>query len=304
MLLAKHKIKWATMNPGETLPTPRTTRRFETTSLSGTESVASRRGEVPDRATMIRELEMRKLNNTKTSVSFGSTKTVYESDAMRRQKDILRAPPREKDEQKLNMELKQALTSTHFTLGDEPVAYQRASTLADPTGHLNDYTGVLNSEVKGMIKTSNLFFGDTTTVYRSVATDQMDLRVPEGENIRLQREKNRLLKVALSRTTFKLGEDKNEWVTDHQMGFQYDPVQVKTAWNQKIAKETKARFSRTHINMGNHECDWQTDAMRTQACSSKAMTPDERRGQAEMNIWLKKELQSTHYQIGTDEDYM
>ena len=199
---------------------------------------------------------------------------------MRRQKDILRAPPREKDEQKLNMELKQALTSTHFTLGDEPVAYQRASTLADPTGHLNDYTGVLNSEVlpgadiahplmlvaehcaavvaiepwtpvqleratykrpeasaakfdwtwgcgitpggvfrlpvssfanctpslvgktktlllqvKGMIKTSNLFFGDTPTVYRSVATDQMDLRVPEGENIRLQREKNRLLKV-------------------------------------------------------------------------------------------------------------
>lgn len=34
------------MNPGENMPSPRATKRFETTSLAGTEYVASRRGEV------------------------------------------------------------------------------------------------------------------------------------------------------------------------------------------------------------------------------------------------------------------
>ena len=40
------QIKWAIMNPGEDMPSPRATKRFETTSLAGTEYVASRRGEV------------------------------------------------------------------------------------------------------------------------------------------------------------------------------------------------------------------------------------------------------------------
>lgn len=74
-------------------------------------------------------------------------KTVYESDAMSRQRDILGAPPRGED-QKRNKELKQALTRTHFTFGDEPMVYERTSTLPDPTGHLEDYTGVLNTEVQ------------------------------------------------------------------------------------------------------------------------------------------------------------
>lgn len=66
---------------------------------------------------------------------------------MSRQKDILGAPPRGPDE-KRNKELKQALTRTHFTFGDEPVVYERTSRLPDPTGHLEDYTGILNTEVK------------------------------------------------------------------------------------------------------------------------------------------------------------
>lgn len=66
---------------------------------------------------------------------------------MSRQKDILGAMPRGPDE-KRNRELKQALTRTHFTFGDEPVVYERTNKLPDPTGHLEDYTGVLNTQVK------------------------------------------------------------------------------------------------------------------------------------------------------------
>lgn len=66
---------------------------------------------------------------------------------MSRQKDILGALPRGPDE-KRNRELKQALTRTHFTFGDEPVVYERTNKMPDPTGHLEDYTGVLNTQVE------------------------------------------------------------------------------------------------------------------------------------------------------------
>lgn len=40
--------------------------------------------------------------------------------------------------------------------------------------------------------------------------------------------------------------------------------------------------------------------------ASKAMitTADERQAQTDKNKALKKQLQATHYEIGTDEDYM
>lgn len=90
---------------------------------------------------------------------------MYESDAMSRQRDILGAPPRGEDE-KRNKELKQALTRTHFTFGDEPMVYERTSKLPDPTGHLEDYTGVLNTEVflvKLLYALTVCLFADLTT---------------------------------------------------------------------------------------------------------------------------------------------
>eukprot|EP00904_Undaria_pinnatifida_P013916 jgi/Undpi1/9655/HiC_scaffold_27.g12111.m1 len=281
------------MNPGDEMPTPRATRRFETTSLAGTEDVAARRAEVPDRATMIRELEERKRHNTKTSVAFGSAK-----------KDILGAPPRGVDE-KRNKELKKALTRTHFSFGDEPVVYERTSTLPDPTGHLEEYTGVLNNEVKNMIKSTSLSFGNAPTVYRSMATDQMNLKETQAGDRGAQLEKNRLLKVALTRTHVKFGEEEMDWTTDHQTGFQYDPEKVKLVGNKGLAKEVKADLSRTHFTMGNHKFDWETDAMRTHRASKGMITSvEDRQAQTDKNKALKKQLQATHYEIGTDEDYM
>jgi hypothetical protein len=34
------------------------------------------------------------------------------------------------------------------------------SSLPDPSGHMEEYRGVLNTEVKAMIKKSNLVFGE------------------------------------------------------------------------------------------------------------------------------------------------
>jgi hypothetical protein len=43
--------------------------------------------------------------------------------------------------------------------GDEPGQYECVSSLPNPTGHIHEYTGVLNTEVKEMIKRSNMYFG-------------------------------------------------------------------------------------------------------------------------------------------------
>lgn len=49
-----------------------------------------------------------------------------------------------------------------------------------------------------MITSTNLSFGNETIVYRSMATDQMDLKIPEGEHPGTQVQKNRLLKVIIT----------------------------------------------------------------------------------------------------------
>ena len=53
----------------------------------------------------------------------------------------------------------------------------------------------LMAQVKNMIKSTSLSFGNAPTVYRSMATDQMDLKEPQAGDRGAQLEKNRLLKV-------------------------------------------------------------------------------------------------------------
>jgi hypothetical protein len=78
-MLARHQIKFAIAR-GDA-PPPACDKQFATTSKTGTEYVASRRSEVPDRAQMAAELRCRKINNTKTSISFGNAPIKWETDA-------------------------------------------------------------------------------------------------------------------------------------------------------------------------------------------------------------------------------
>lgn len=62
-----------------------------------------------------------------------------------------------------------------------------------------------------MIKSTNLSFGNAPTVYRSMATDQMDLKIPEGENRGAQLEKNRLLKVKPVTLAERVDNERGRW---------------------------------------------------------------------------------------------
>lgn len=53
------------------------------------------------------------------------------------------------------------------------------------------------TKVKNMIKSTNLSFGNAPTLYRTMATDQMDLQSPPQGDRGAQLEKNRQLKVRL-----------------------------------------------------------------------------------------------------------
>jgi hypothetical protein len=43
--------------------------------------------------------------------------------------------------------------------------YRQVSTLPDPSGHIHEYTGQLNTEVKNLIKKSNVYFGSDQPMY-------------------------------------------------------------------------------------------------------------------------------------------
>ncbi|CAM9192203.1 unnamed protein product [Chrysoparadoxa australica] len=315
MALTKHQVKFA-MFRGEDpsllattqlAPVAGGSKRFMTTSLTGTEEVASRRDEVPDRAQMARELRERKLRNNRTSVVLGHTPIKYESDAMSRQQDILGAPPRTQDIER-NKILKQALTRSNFKFGEEPLEYAKTSTQPDPTGHLEDYTGVLNNEVKDMIKKSNMYFGSAPPMYKSVMNEEMEIihRVPAGEIRGPDVEGNKKLKQALTRTHFNFGEEEMQYISDYKRGFNYDAEVVKNMPQVSLAAEVKADLRRSHFTFGNHKATWETDSHSSQrvVLDHETTTPEEILAQKRRNAQLKTNLQRTNISMGNDEEYM
>lgn len=99
-----------------------TSKRWETAMHSEMEKTAAalRLLTKDDRDATRKDLADRKINNTRTSISFGHEKITYISDAMQNQKLILNASNDDKAEQKLRVkEMKTNLTKTNFKMGDD-----------------------------------------------------------------------------------------------------------------------------------------------------------------------------------------
>ena len=99
-----------------------TSKRWETAMHSEMEKTAAalRLLTKDDRDATRKDLADRKINNTRTSISFGHEKIAYISDAMQNQKLILNASNDDKAEQKLRVkEMKTNLTKTNFKMGDD-----------------------------------------------------------------------------------------------------------------------------------------------------------------------------------------
>lgn len=55
--------------------------------------------------------------------------------------------------------------------------YRQVSTLPDPSGHIHEYTGQLNTEVKNLIKKSNVYFGSDQPMYGPQTNMQLALEL-------------------------------------------------------------------------------------------------------------------------------
>ena len=282
--------------------------RFITTTLSGTEDIASRLHEVGDRGKVLQDLRARKLANTSTSINYGFDNIKYESDAMSRQKDILKAPPRARAQERAEQKaMKSALTATHFVLGNDPVSYETEQKLAlqDTEGKIKDCQGVLNDEVAAFIKRSSCHFGSDEPVWQSTMHDaQVKVDYSQMGNKSNMRQEAKKLKAELSAHNFAFGHDKLTYHTDSGDCFLWDPESAKGAMGQ-MADEVKKDLRRHHFAFGNDEIKYETDMQR----SMKGVVITKQRLQEMADekqnaVTLKKQLQQTNYEIGTDAKYM
>lgn len=242
--------------PPEEMPT----KRFETTTESGLRAIVARRGELEDRGVIAQRLRKRKIANTKTSIVFGFDNDKWETDAMSRQKDILAAKPRDiAAERKQQHEMKMHLKfHTNISFGGEgqPIDYTQDSKQADPTGHIHEYTGVLNKEVEKFIKQSSLYFGNDQPVYKSVAHEGMEYKGNNTEFDLIQATTAKLKK-DLRACHYSLGEDKIEYTTDYQRGYQPYTKEQQESVRGSLAKEVKADLRKCHFELGHDPVLWE-----------------------------------------------
>merc|ERR1712100_907111 len=71
----------------------------------------------------------------------------------------------------LDPSLKKDLRASHFDTGTEGQGgdFSTSNALADPTGRVHEFTGVLNEQAKKQLLQSSVCFGDDATDYSSTA---------------------------------------------------------------------------------------------------------------------------------------
>ena len=154
-----------------------------------------------DRDASRKDLADRKINNTKTSISFGHEKITYISDAMQNQKLILNASNDDNAEQKIRVkQMKTNLTKTNFKMGDDRDTTEYMSTnqmgMLQVIQHPQDARErvekkALNEAMKEAVKRSSLDFGHENIVYESVMSGQMR-RDTGGPGVDFQKRKQEI----------------------------------------------------------------------------------------------------------------
>jgi hypothetical protein len=202
---------------------------------------------------------------------------------------------------------------TNISFGDTPIDYTQDSKMADPTGHVHEYTGKLNREVERFIKQSNLYFGDAKPVYESVAHTGMKEGMvgdkADGFDYRKTQEDIKKMKLELRASNFSLGEEKTVYETDHERGYQpYTTTQMESCRGM-LAKEQKADLRSCHFEFGHDKTVYESDMMATtwkigeniMKGGKGLVDPAKERERAKK---LKLELQKTSFVIGDNDDYM
>ena len=283
--------------------------RWQTTMHSALNEVAEALEEEPqDLAGMALEMKNRKKANTTTSISFGTHQINYESDAMEEQKKILNGVPTAERMAQLerNNVMKKALTKTSFTLGDEVPEYESIvhQEMRKTAKELEGYKKVsMNSDLKAAIKKSSLHFGNEKTYYRTVQTDAMQFH-GNNNNFKQLNDEVKELKTQLRKHNFTFGDESVKYETDYASG--YGTMDVKHYANigkeREVIREQIEEIRKCHFTLGQEKVEYKSDTQRSFE-TILGHEPTDLKALLDNNAEMKKKLQQTTIEIGTDKEY-
>ena len=212
--------------------------------------------------------------------------------------EIKRVPTR------LFLTTKQALTATHFVLGNDALDYATVNKMEDPTGRMSEFR---SASLKANAGKSSAYFGSDEPCYRTTMADALEFDQValaahnKNGSMRAQAVK---LKAALSGHNFVLGDDSLSYKTTAHEAYTFD---AKTARGARGAlnPDLTADLRREHFHLGDERVDYTTNARRSmqKPLTSHArvceMKEDSRRAGE-----LKDRLLRTSVVIGDDPVYM
>jgi hypothetical protein len=280
------------------------------------EATVQRLGETEDRRVVVQNLRARKLENTRTSIVLGTDTVSYESDAMSRQKDILRAYQGAGMSSQLSdaKELRKSLVRSSFRIGlaEEPTNYQSSTAFMlgneserSSWENIQKYRGTLDPKIDKFIKASSVHMGSDTTDFSTASQEAMTYR---GHQIDYSKsnENSRKLKTALTRHHFELSHTgaeeapSNRKVSSQNAAYTYDKKAFQDA-RSALSKEVMADLRKEHFSLG-----YSTESypQRTSDSAPAARSAQDIHAEKERARLLKEQLLRTSLVIGTDQEYM
>ena len=263
-----------------------------------------------DRGDLITEMKARKIQNSKTSISFGQEKVDYISDTQfNLNKCIGVTSPAERATQATRIkEMKKALTKTNFCLGDESVEYLTNNQAAMSNVKKHDTNGAkqaFNGELLEAIKRSSISFGHEKPDYQSVAHEAMQ---PKGAKNDFAGEKARIQQMiaTLRKHNFTLGDERVDYTSDYTSGFGNLPIEAYFYAGQQrpVIRATINDNRACHFSLGHDQIKYESNtASALNFVASQANGSD-----VKLNLEnakkMKAALQKTSICIGDDVDYM
>jgi hypothetical protein len=198
--------------------------------------------------------------------------------------------------------MKEDLTTTNFTLGDEKPHYEsvnhQAMAMAENFPLSARPKG--NDNLKEAIKRSSLHFGNEKVKYESVAHDAMKYRGNENNFSKLK-EEVQTMTATLRRHNFNFGDEKVDYVSDSHAGYGSVPLGAYRNADKKAGmKEVIEDSRRCHFTLGNDRPVYQSN---THAAFAALEGGNDVAKQLERAREMKQALQKTSIVIGDDSEY-
>lgn len=209
----------------------------------------------------------------------------------------------EKQRQK---EMKKALTTTNFVLGDAPTEY--SSTNREAMAAANEFKGykkiAMNSDLKEAIKKSSLHFGNEVVDYTTVQREATKARKSDVDWNK-QKEEIASMTASLRKHNFSFGEEKVEYLSDQTRGYGSVPLEAYSQRQEALpAIRATIEDSRScHFSLGLDKVLYESNT-HGGFKSVGGATPSELAAQRQTLKEMKQALQTTAIVIGDDQEYM